>query len=151
MKLNRVAFLLAAAAILVASAQAQDLNVEMAPDAMNATANATASEAAAEAPVAPTEFPAFNYEVIFPAGVFNAEAYGSWLNEVTAFYTNMYGSWATEGARAAEGFYGAAFNPATYNPATYFGGFGFGFPGFRPSFGGFGGPFVQAGEAAIAG
>merc|ERR1712242_511579 len=98
---------------------------------MNETmGNATASSAEEGAPAveegAAAGYPVFSYEAIFPGGIFSAEAYGNWLRAVSAYYTNMYTNMYIEAA------YSAAFNPATYFTGSYG---GYGFPGFRPSFG----------------
>merc|ERR1719353_1481994 len=131
------------AVALLACAAAQD--AALAIDQIDA-ANATAGQAAAETPAAPMEFPVFQYEAIFPNGIFNVEAYGNWLRSVTEFYTAQ----AVGGIEAVEGMEMGAFGfpgfrPAAsfFNPSTYFNPATCGFPSF-----GFGqGPLARAASA----
>merc|ERR1711871_900562 len=146
-----------AALVAAHGAAAQNVTtvLESAPDTMmNGTimnmmnetmGNATASSAEEGAPAGD---PVFSYEAIFPGGIFSAEAYGNWLRAVSAYYTNMYTNMYTEAAAAEtsaiESAYSAAFNPATYFTGSYG---GYGFPGFRPSFGN----IAQQWQAALTG
>merc|ERR1739847_108302 len=84
------------------------LVVEPAMDAIdagaaNGTANATSTAEAEAASGSPT-FPVFNYEAIYPNGIFDAAAYESYMAEVTQFYTDIYATYAGEGAKALENF-----------------------------------------------
>ena len=153
-----------AALVAAHGAAAQNVTtvLESAPDTMmNGTimnmmnetmGNATASSAEEGAPAveegAAAGYPVFSYEAIFPGGIFSAEAYGYWLRAVSAYYTNMYTNMYTEAAAAEtsaiESAYSAAFNPATYFTGSYG---GYGFPGFRPSFGN----IAQQWQAALTG
>ena len=113
---------------------------EMSANATDAIANATSAEEAGAAAGGAPQFPVFNYETIYPNGIFNPEAYSQWMQEVTQFYTNIYEMYAGEGVQALEQFYGAGqvFNPftaytqylgAVSQPFTYTGGFGGWYPG----------------------
>mmetsp|Transcript_37262 Transcript_37262/g.80529 ORF Transcript_37262/g.80529 Transcript_37262/m.80529 type:complete len:162 (-) Transcript_37262:174-659(-) len=143
----------------VVSAQQGELALDAVPETamMNATMNATATNAtttdanAASAPsTMPMEFPVFNYEAIFPSGVFSATAYGAWLGEVTRYYEAIASQWYPgEGVLMTEEAIAGSFGIPTFG--TVGGIPSFGVPAFNvPNFG-FQGPFAQAAQAYITG
>merc|ERR1711977_7933 len=63
---------------------------------LNASLETNATAQQDEAPPADgIEYPVFNATTIFPGGVFNPQAYSAWLEEVSAFYTNLYSQGAS--------------------------------------------------------
>merc|ERR1712113_1290522 len=126
--------LMALIALMCACAQAQDEIAQESAAMLNASlaSNATAQQEMAQPEMAQQEtaqpegieYPVFNATEVFPSGVFNADAYASWLQEVSNFYTNLY----TQGAAAAMriprmpytgiGAY-TAYNPTGWFPGRY--------------------------------
>merc|ERR1712159_85720 len=124
----------------VVSAQQGELVLDAVPETamMNATTDANAASAPSTMPM---EFPVFNYEAIFPSGVFSATAYGAWLGEVTRYYEAIASQWYPgEGVLMTEEAIAGSFGIPS-----------FGVPAFNvPNFG-FQGPFAQAAQAYITG
>merc|ERR1711977_771282 len=76
--------------------QAGDMIGDESAAMLNASLETNATAQQDEAPPADgIEYPVFNATTIFPGGVFNPQAYSAWLEEVSAFYTNLYSQGAS--------------------------------------------------------